>query len=479
MRTKRRWLIGMFIMALAVACAINPVTGKRELSLISEAQEIQLGAESDKEIRSQYGVYNDPALENYVNQIGQALVPHTHRPQLAYHFAVIDDPVVNAFAAPGGYVYLTRGTLAIAGSEAEIVSVLGHELGHISARHSVRQMSQAILVTLGLGVGSLLSKDFAKVAGIAGIGAQLLFLKFSRDDERQADALGVGYARGVGYNPAGMVAFFESLERQGDLSGKSSIPGFLSTHPLTKDRIQNTKAMLTADDGRRLENRDPYLRRIDNIVYGEDPRQGYVEGNAFYHPGMTFTFKFPAGWKLQNTAAQVTLTSAEKDCAFWIQAERSSEDLPAYAKKKLAGIEGGTLVKDQTFSINGLASYHQTVDVPNQDQPQGASTRARLSYIRKDAFIFTCGGAAAAADFWRREPDFNRIVGSFETLRERSKLDRKPLRLKILKANGRQTIEALLQSEGVAKDLWPRLAVLNALALNQTPVAGRLVKIVR
>ncbi|MBN2206778.1 MAG: M48 family metalloprotease [Candidatus Aminicenantes bacterium] len=479
MKTNKVWIPGCLVLALLAACAVNPVTGKRELSLISEQQELQLGAESDAQIRGQYGIYQDAALESYITKLGRALVPHSHRPQLPYHFAVIDDPVVNAFAAPGGYVYLTRGILAMAGSEAEIVSVLGHELGHINARHSVRRMSQAVLTQIGLGLGSILSEDFAKVSGLAGVGAQLLFLKYSRDDERQADALGVQYARSAGYNPAGMVAFFESLERLGDLSGKGSLPGFLSTHPLTKERIQTTKAMLTADDAGRFENRDLYLKAVDNIVYGDDPRQGYVEANAFYHPDMAFTFSFPAGWKLQNTAAQVVLTSPQEDCAFWLQAEKSAEDLSAYARKKLAGIEGGTLLQDQSFKINGLASYHQTIDVTGQGQQQTEATRARLSYIRKADFIYTCGAAAALSTFSRRDPEFSRIVKSFETLRDRTKLDRRPKRLKIMKGDGRRTLEAIFQAEGVAKDLWPTLAVMNALPLNQTPAAGRPVKVVR
>lgn len=479
MKTKSAWIPGFLVLTLLAACAVNPVTGKRELSLVSEQQELQMGAESDKEIRSQYGIYQDQALESYVTRLGQALVPHSHRPQLPYHFAVIDDPVVNAFAAPGGYIYLTRGILAMAGSEAEIISVLGHEMGHVSAKHSIRQMSKAVLVQLGLGVGSVLSEDFAKVAGLAGVGAQLLFLKFSRDDEREADALGLAYARSANYNPSGMVAFFESLERLGDLSGQGSIPGFLSTHPLTKERIANAKAMLTAEDAARLENRDLYLKAVDNIVYGEDPRQGYVEGNAFYHPEMTFTFKFPAGWKLQNTAAQVVLTSAQQDCAFWLQAEKSAEDLSAYAQKRLAEIENGRLLKDQSFRINGLASYHQMIDVAGQGQQQQEATRARLSYIRKDDYIFTCGAASSQSNFSRRDPEFSQIVKSFETLRDRTKIDRRPKRLKIMKADGRRTLEAIFQAEGVAKDLWPSLAVMNAIPLNQTPAAGRLVKVVR
>jgi predicted Zn-dependent protease len=477
-RSNRLWA-GFLALALLAACAVNPVTGKRELSLIPESVELELGASTDAEIRSQYGVYDDAALQAYVDQLGRALVPHTHRPRLAYHFAVIDDPVVNAFAAPGGYIYPTRGILAMAGSEAEIVAVLGHELGHVSARHSVRQLSQMVLVQIGLGVGSLLSKDFAKVAGIVGVGAQLLFLKFSRDDERQADALGVGYARATGYDPAGMASFFASLERLGDLSGQRPLPGFLSTHPLTKERIQNVRGMLTADDGRLLQNRAPYLQRIDNIVFGEDPRQGYVEGNAFYHPGLAFTFRIPPGWKAENTAARILLTSPDEDFAFWVQAEPSAQALPAYAKAKLAAIEGGRLVRDQSFPINGLASYHQMIDIAGGDAAAPASTRARLSYIRKEGFIYTCGGAAAAADFGRREAELDRIVRSFDVLRDRSKLERKPRRLKIVRADGRQTLESILRSEGVDKGIWPQLAVLNALRLDQLPAPGGPVKVVR
>jgi predicted Zn-dependent protease len=462
-----------------VSCAINPVTGKRELSLISESAEIEMGKAADAEISGQYGLYRDPALEGYIEQVGRSLVPHTHRPQLGYHFAVIDDPVVNAFAAPGGYVYVTRGLLASVGSEAELAAVLGHELGHISARHSVRQMSQLIIVQLGLGLGSALSKDFAKIAGFAGVGIQLLFLKFSRDDERQADALGVDYARNTGYNPAEMVVFFESLQKMGDLSGARPLPGFLSTHPLTKDRIRDVRALVAAGDESRWVRRDAYLKRIDNIVYGEDPRQGYVEGNAFYHPGMEFTFQFPAGWKVRNTASKVILNSPDSRAAFWLQAEQSAEELPAYARKKLAEIEGGRLIQDRSLTINGMAAYNQTVDLAGQDPSQSRPLRARLSYIRKNAFIFVLGGLSAVSDFDRREPEFEKTVRSFTPLRDPARLSRNPRRLRIIRADGRRTLESLLRAEGVAGDLWPRLAVSNEMALSETPAAGRLLKVVR
>jgi predicted Zn-dependent protease len=221
------YFVCLFVM-LSVSCAVNPVTGERELSFYSEQDEIALGRETDGQIKLIYGVYDDPHLNQYVKNVGQALVPHTHRPHLEYHFAVLDSPVVNAFAVPGGYVYLTRGILALMNSEAEMAVVLGHELGHVNARHSIHRMSEQMLFQMGLAVGSALNRTFASIAGLAGAGVQLLFLKYSRDDERQADQLGVEYSRKGGFNPGEMVAFFHSLEELGDLSGgHQSLPGFL------------------------------------------------------------------------------------------------------------------------------------------------------------------------------------------------------------------------------------------------------------
>ncbi len=297
----------------AASCAVNPVSGKKELSLFSEQQELALGKQSDAEVRGQYGAYADEFLTAYVAAAGGTIARGTHRPDLPYRFIVLDSPVINAFAVPGGYIYLTRGILALMSSEAEMAVVLGHELGHVNARHSVRKMSQLILVQVGLAVGSALSDTFAKISGVAGIGVQLLFLKFSRDDEREADRLGVAYSRKAGYDPSRMVDFFTSLQKMGDLSGKgSSLPGFLSTHPLTSERIRNVGGLLLASDPKLLRRDAAYGRRIDGLVYGDDPRQGFVEGRGFFHPGLRFQCSFPEGWKVQNTPARVTVGLSER-----------------------------------------------------------------------------------------------------------------------------------------------------------------------
>lgn len=455
---------------------MNPVTGKRELSLISEQGEISLGQESDEEIRAQYGVYDDPTWNDYIQKIGQKLAPHTHRPQLTYHPAVLDTPVVNAFALPGGYIYFTRGILAMMSSEAELAVVMGHEMGHVTARHSVRRMSQLILVQLGLVVGSALSETFAKISGVAGIGIQLLFLKYSRDDERQSDALGIEYARKGGYNPAEMVGFFNALEKLGDLSKGHRLPGFLSTHPLTSERIEKTRGMVLAGDAQLDVKRMDYIQRLDNMIYGEDPRQGFVEGQAFYHPLLRFSFSFPSGWDIENSPAQVILTAEDGNAAVILQAEKSSESVRAYGQKMAESIEGRRFLDERDMTINGMESYIQYFDVTQEETPD---LRIILSCIRKDDFIYSFSALSTLDDFGKYDFQFGTIVGSFKPLSDQKYLDRQPRRLKIVRASGSKILQAIFQDAGMEKDTWPPFAIMNGMELNESPQNGQPIKILR
>jgi len=464
------------LILFTICCAVNPVTGKRELSLISERDEIALGKQTDAEIRVQYGVYDDSALLGYVQKVGQSMTPHTHRSHLTYHFAILDTPVVNAFAVPGGYIYVTRGILAMMSSEAELAVVLGHELGHVNARHSVAKLSQLMLAQFGLAIGSAISETFAKMTGAASIGIQLLFLKFSRDDEREADALGVEYSRKGGYNPSEMVSFFGSLEKLGDLSGGQSLPGFLSTHPLTSERVQNTKDMLLESDKRLKIEKRGYLSAVNNMVYGQDPRQGYVENNAFYHPQMRFFFSFPQEWNLQNTPAQVILASKDGHAAVVLQADKTSENLQDYADKTTSQIENGQLVDRKSYKINGLTSYHEVYDVPQQDKED---LRTRLSFVEKKGFIYTFMALSTKSEFNQYDRNFQSIVDSFKELRDVRYIDRKPLRIKLVKADGRESLQTMFQKAGMDKDLWPPFAIMNAMELGQVPKRDQMIKTVK
>ncbi len=468
--------IFLFLMVFIASCAVNPVTGERQLSLYSEQDEIAIGKQTDVQIRNQYGIYNDPALNEYVARVGASLGPYTHRSHLEYHFAVLDSPVVNAFAVPGGYVYVTRGILALMRSEAELAVVLGHELGHVNARHSIHRMSEQTLFGLGLAVGSSLNKTVADIAGIAGVGIQLLFLKYSRDDERQADQLGVEYSRKGSYNPGEMIGFFTSLEKMGDLSGSHSIPGFLSTHPLTSERIQNTKDMLIESDGKLQVKHTPYLNKVENMVYGDDPRQGYVEKNTFYHPEMRFSFGFPQAWQLQNMPSQVIMGSDDGEAAVILQAEKSSEDLRNYAQKMMADVQNLQFLRDQNRRINGLTAYQQLFDYHPQDSPD---LRVLLSFIKYGSYIYTFTALSTITKFDQYDNQFDRLVSSFKKLTNRVYIDRPPKRIKLHRANGRQNLQRILQEAGIKEDLWPRFAIMNGMELGDTPPRDTLIKIIK
>jgi predicted Zn-dependent protease len=461
--------------AAAVACAVNPVTGRNEFMLFSENQEIELGRQTDAEVAATYGVYEDPALAAYVGRIGLGLAAKSQRPKLPWRFTVLDSPVVNAFAVPGGAVYVTRGILAMMNSEAELAAVLGHEIGHVNARHSMSQMSKQEAAQIGLVVGSAVSREFAKYAGLAGAGLQVLFLKYSRDNENQADALGVDYARADGYDPADMAATFTALQRMGDLSGGNSLPGFLSTHPLTPDRITHVQSMLQPGDAALARRPEVYLKTVENLVYGEDPRQGYVENGVFYHPGLRFQFAVPAGWTVDNGPARVTLIAADQSAGVILQGGPSSDTAEEYARKQAAEItkSGGTLLNEDRTTINGLACYEQAYTVA---QENAAPIRISLSCFKKGDGVFAFSAVSPDSSYAKYGPDFRKIVNSFKDLTDPSKIDRSPKRLALVKANGTDTLQTILKKAGIPQKSWPPFAILNGRDLSAVPPAGTLVK---
>ncbi|HEU4634138.1 MAG TPA: M48 family metalloprotease, partial [Flavisolibacter sp.] len=297
-------------------CARNPVTGKRQVVLMSEEQEIAMGKEADPQIIAQFGLYEDSSLQRFIREKGKQMAAISHRPNLDYQFRILNSDVVNAFAVPGGYVYFTRGIMAYFNNEAEFAGVLGHEIGHVAARHSVQQQRNQLLGQLGIIAGIIINPDLAQFADAASQGLGLLLLKYGRDAERQSDELGVEYSSKIGYDAHQMAHFFTTLQRQGEASGAAELPTFLSTHPDPGER-NVTVDKLATEWQQKLNltnaqtNRDSYLRRIEGIVYGEDPREGYLENSIFYHPVLKFQFPVPANWNYQNTPQQVQLASKD------------------------------------------------------------------------------------------------------------------------------------------------------------------------
>ena len=364
---------------LIAACTVNPITGKKEFTLMSKQQELALGQQSDPGIVASFGLYQDEKLQAFINEKGTAMGKISHRPDLEYKFKILDSPVVNAFAVPGGYVYFTRGIMAHFNNEAEFAGVLGHEIGHITARHSAKQYTKATLAQIGLIAGVVFSPEFRQYADVASQGLQLLFLKFGRDNESQSDELGVQYSTKIGYDAQHMANFFNTLDR---LSGDQSerLPTFLSTHPDPADRNQKVgelakewKAKVGSSNYK--VNRDSYLRMIDGIVYGDDPRQGYVENDQFYHPELKFQYSVPRGWKTVNSPQQVQMAPSDGK-AMIILTLGQGKTLKEAAQKFLTDNKL-TLVESQNTTVNGLNALAIISDqLPEQSQQMGATQQS-------------------------------------------------------------------------------------------------------
>lgn len=371
---------------LFVSCAVNPVTGKKEFMLMSEQQEIALGASSDPSILAQFGLYQDETLQAFINEKGQEMAKVSHRPHLDYQFKIVDSPILNAFAVPGGYVYFTRGIMAHFNNEAEFAGVLGHEIGHVTARHSARQYSRSMLAQIGLIGGMVLSEDFRRYANLANTGLQLLFLKFGRDQESQSDRLGVEYSTKIGYDSHHMANFFNTLSRMRENAGGETIPPFMSTHPDPVDRYATVHALseqiqteLNVSKSDLETGRDSYLKMLEGLVYGEDPRHGYVENGVFYHPEMTFQFPTPSQWKVINTASQVQMAAPDEKAMMLLQlAQGNSLEEAAntfVTENKLNQLSG------QKTTVNG---YPAVVVLSEQVPQETAQGQAASGYQQQN-----------------------------------------------------------------------------------------------
>jgi predicted Zn-dependent protease len=305
-RARTRWS-GLALAGFVVGCATNPVTGKKELSFVSESQEIAAGQQSKAATEAEYGYYADPRWTAKIDSLGRIMAARSHRPDLPWEFFVIDDPSVNAFAAPGGFIYITRGILAHFNSEAQLAGVMGHEIGHVTARHYATSASRQQLAGLGLMVGSIMSESIARYGQTAQAGLGLLFLKYGRDQESDSDRLGVDYSIKSGYDPREMPGTYHTLARISEAAG-ARLPTYLSTHPDPSAREATVRTLANAQVGARQDlivNRDGYLRRLDGLVYGTDPRQGYFEAGRFYHPQMKLS-GLPGRLEDQNARSAVT-----------------------------------------------------------------------------------------------------------------------------------------------------------------------------
>ena len=463
------------LVLILAACAVNPATGRRELMLVSEQQEIAMGVQSDPAVTAQYGLVDDPELQAYVSELGMGLAAESERPNLPWSFKVVDDPIVNAFALPGGFIYVTRGILAQFDSEAELAGVLGHEIGHVTARHGASQMSRQQLQQIALVGGMVVSERFREYGGLAVAGLQIMNLSYSRGDESESDRLGLRYIARLNYDADAMIGVFQMLAAAGGGSTQEGrLPEWQLTHPYPENREADMRATIAETGASRngLVNREAYLGMIDGLIYGENPRNGYFEGDRFLHPDLAFEMTFPRGWNAVNQVSAVGAVSPAEDAmiALTVVDGGAAPDAELRDFLRGEGISGGS-ISDRTEG--GV----RTARAPFEAVVEGGTLQGEAAFLSHGGLTYRIIGYAAAADWSARARDVSATISSFGEVTDPQVLGVEPVRLSIVTVPEAMSLNSYVQRFPQPIDV-ETLARLNRVAPGSVLSSGTRIKTV-
>ncbi len=481
-KPKGRFLKPLFtLLALAVvACTVNPATGEKQFTgLMPEGQESSIGASEHQKVHETYGDFIEGPIADYVNRIGQKVAKGTERPDVQYKFHVIDSPIVNAFAVPGGYIYVSRGLLALANSESEMAGVIAHEIGHITARHAASRMSQGVLAGLGASVISVLTGSNA-VGQIANVGSDLYIKSYSRGQEDQADQLGVRYLARAGYDPNSMASFLASLDAQTRLdkrlAGKSEGAGsnYFSTHPVTAERVKHAHAEAVGfPDGPRVINRDVYLSMINGLTYGDSEAQGFVRGDNFYHTKMGFTFHVPKGFAVDNSPSEV-IAAHPNGSVLIMDAGRDDQGRDPLSYITDNWMKGKSAQSPQSITINGLRAATGAF----AGSANGNPVLIRVVAIEwKPSQFFRFQMAIPQGADTQTVEELKRTTYSFRAMSEQERAAIHPLKVRTFAAQAGMSVASAAAKMDFSDYKEERFRVLNGLG-NGNLVPGQIYKVI-
>lgn len=476
--------------ALAWACTrgIIPATGEKRFVGFSWEKELEIGKQANKEIATLFGIYEDPKLERYVQEVGQRVLAKSHlrRPEMDQEirntpitFRVLDSPTVNAMALPGGYIYVTRGLLAHLNSEDQLAAVLGHEIGHIAARHAARrawqqQLGQGLLLGGAILGQQVLGLPAEQMLNLGSMAAQMIFLRYSREDELDADRLSVEYSSLAGYQAEDVVGFFRALSRITEKEGQG-LPNFLSTHPDPGDRLTRVKELAAgwrAKTAVREADRGAYYKAIDGIILGEDPRQGFVERSVFYHPELRFRFPVPQGFRVVNQPTQVIMVDNQQRAmiGFTGSGEKSAR---AVASKFLSQ-PGLRVLESGPARSDGLPAFAAVADAQTQN---GQIVRLLTYFIEYRGRVYQFVAYTAPQAFDRFRNLFLQPMRGFGEIDNREILNRQPVRIRLQPVTRSAPFKALIPRD-LPRDMTAEdLAILNQVDLNEEIERGRILKL--
>ena len=458
----------------ALSCGVNLATGERHLNLVGESQEIAMGQQADSQIVASIGLYQDAAIQRYVQQLGANLAKTSERPGLPWTFRVVDDPAVNAFALPGGFIYVTRGLMTYVENEAELAGVVGHEIGHVTAQHSVHSMSNQQLTQLGVAAGMMIEPKLQRYGQFLNAGLGLLYLKFSRNDESQADHLGFRYMVRANNDPRQMIHVFDMLNRVTEESGGGRLPEWLATHPNPLNRsadFQKEIDTLSLNLSRLTVNQDSYLQLIDGMVFGLNPRDGFFRENRFYQPDLEFQVDFPSGWQTVNQKEAVAAFTSNQDAVLQITLAQgtSSRD----AASQFFAQQGLEAERQETGYLNGLPS----VSAKFRAQTDQEILRGRATFVDYKGHTYQLLGYTAEQLWSKYEDIIVSSIGTFRRLTDTKVLQVQPMHLKVVTVKNASTLAELAKREGSPESL-ETLAIINQTAATAGVKVGDRIKMV-
>jgi predicted Zn-dependent protease len=474
MKTMRVGVVAL--VAWVCACATNPATGRRQLILMSEQEEIAIGKQTHAEIQKQMGVYNDQALQQYVSQIGRQLAQQAYRKNLPWTFTVVDEAAVNAFALPGGFIYITRGILPFMRNEAELAGVLGHEIGHVDARHAAEQYSKQLTAGGLLTVGSILAPSTQPLLGAASVGLQFLFLKYGREAELESDRLGVGYSARSGWDPNGVPGMLGTLGRLDEASGtRRGIPNWALTHPPAADRVKLVQEAVAAAPatGKRTDAQE-FERRLDGLVFGDSREKGIVRGSTFVHPILRFSVEFPEGWEVRNSDDQVSATPGEEaNAAMILELAPGNGPVEQVGPAQMAAA-GWKQTAGQRTNINGLNAYLGLY----QGTSQGRSLTMQAAHVRAADQTYVIAGIAPTNQFSDVDDVFTRSIRTFQRISQQEADRIQPSRVDFYTVRPGDTWDSIAKSVGGGTIRGTTLAIMNGAEPSTAPRSGSRVRVV-
>ncbi len=460
-----------------VSCATNPVTKQSEFVLMSEEQEIRAGREMDPAIRREYGTYASPELQGYVSSVGRSLAAVSDRAGLVYRFTVLDSPVVNAFALPGGYVYITRGLLAYLNSEAELAGVLAHEIGHITARHAVRQYTKAATYQIGASIASIFAPDISQSIGrFADVVFAAVSSGYSRQYESEADSLAVTYALRAGFDPRAVETLLATLQRL-SRDKKESYTSLFASHPPAEKRIADVERLAGSVPPGLVTNRRVFLEQIDGLVFGDDVSQGVVRGSLFQHPDMKIAVRFPEGWPVENRPEAVIARRPETITHIFLGSRPRSKHRPVDASA--ASLErslGLVRISGSPERINGLDAF---TGIYSGRHARMGPFSAAAGFFMVDDTVFFIVGRTSPQQFSTVRADFFTTIRSFARLSAEEAAAIKPVRLRLYTVRPGDTLGKIVQRSGGLADDLKTTALLNGWDPDHLPVpyAGQVIKV--